>query len=202
MNNQTDAKGIFKKTWPHIVRECRQVLGSELHYQAMIYHCLRQTGKVPIDQIGMNVKMWIDHPKTKLFRMYDGEKHPDFQGGFEPIPDVVLFKPSVNRDWRRRNHENTLRKMLMTIEVKASERNEGRMRPGELISDIEKLEALRQEVRLRDASVVPVMLIIDTAPDEEERMVPGSLDQVCDFAKSVDVGLFYLSPKETREEKW
>ncbi|WP_321505663.1 hypothetical protein [uncultured Methanoregula sp.] len=77
-----------------------------------------------------------------------------------------------------------------------------RMRPGELISDIEKLEALRQEIRLRDASVVPVMLIIDTAPDEEERMVPESLDQVCDFAKSVDVGLFYLSPSETREEKW
>ncbi|WP_321505672.1 hypothetical protein [uncultured Methanoregula sp.] len=127
MNNQTDAKEILKKSWPYIVRECRQVLGSELHYQAMIYHCLRQTGKVPIDQIGMNVKMWIDHPKTKLFRMYDGEKHPDFQGGFEPIPDVVLFKPSINRDWRRRNHENTLRKMLMTIEVKASERNEGRM---------------------------------------------------------------------------
>jgi hypothetical protein len=202
MNNQNEAKEIFTESWRYIIRDCRLALGSELHYQAMIYHCLRKYGNVPIDQIGMNVKMWIDHPKTKLFRMYDKEKNPDFQGGFEPIPDVVLFKPSVNGDWRRRNHENTIRRMLMAIEVKASERNDGRLRPGELISDIEKLDALRQEVRLRDASVVPVMLVVDTAPEEDERMIPASLDEVCEFAKSSGIALFYLSPDDTRETGW
>jgi len=64
MNNQADAKEALMRAWPSIVRECRQVLGSELHYQAMIYHCLRHYGKVPIDQIGMNVKMSINKPKT------------------------------------------------------------------------------------------------------------------------------------------
>lgn len=43
--------------WPHIITECRQALGSELYYQAVVYHCLRAHGHVPIGQLGMNVKM-------------------------------------------------------------------------------------------------------------------------------------------------
>ena len=47
------------KAWPAIVDECRAVWGSELHYQAMIYHALRTAGRVPREQLGMNVKIMI-----------------------------------------------------------------------------------------------------------------------------------------------
>ena len=202
MKNQNEAKGNFLKAWPTIIKECRQVLGSELHYQAMIYHCLRQKGKVPIDQIGMNVKMWIDDPESQVFKERDEEKNVLFQGGYEPIPDIVLFKPTVNGDWRRRNNQNTLRKMLMAIEVKASENKGGRMSVKTISRDIEKLVALRHEVGCLGASFVPVMLIIDTAPTEKERMTSDSLGAVCEHGKSENINLFYFSSDEKREIAW
>ncbi|MGI9280021.1 MAG: hypothetical protein ACR2PX_10390 [Endozoicomonas sp.] len=63
----TDAKDALLRAWPMIQEECLQVLGSELHYQAMLYHCLRTAGAVPIDQLGMNVKIWISNPVSSLF---------------------------------------------------------------------------------------------------------------------------------------
>ena len=59
------------------------------------------------------------NPQSDLFRALSDMKHVDDRVGFEPIPDVVLFRPEVRGDWRRRNHDVTLRSMLMTIEVKA-----------------------------------------------------------------------------------
>jgi hypothetical protein len=87
------------------------VLGSELHYHAMIYHSLRTVGNVPLGQLGMNVKMWIDDPVSELFLTLDRRKHQNYQGGFEPIPDVVIFNPSINLDWRRRNRKEILLNM-------------------------------------------------------------------------------------------
>jgi hypothetical protein len=83
---------------------------------------------VPSRQLGMNVKIWITDVVSELFRKLDEKKHPEFRGGFEPIPDVVSFRPEIEGDWRRRNREKTLRQMLMAIEVKASERYLGRPR--------------------------------------------------------------------------
>jgi len=197
MNSQSEAKATFMKAWPSIVRECRLVLGSELHYQAMIYHCLRQDGKVPIDQIGMNVKMWIDHPKTALFKRLDKEKHISFQGGFEPIPDIVLFYNSINGNWRRRNFENTLTHMLMAIEIKASERKDSRLRPGEIQFDIDKLVAHREEVKILGGSMVPVVLIVDSSPDPKEQMIPSSLEFVQEYARSNKVS-FFISPRREK----
>lgn len=202
MKNQTDAKNAFRKAWPHIVDDCRQVLGSELHYQAMIYHCLRHYGKVPIDQIGMNVKMRIDDPVSEYFKHEERTRADGYQGLVEPTPDIVIFKQSIEGDWRRRNYENSLRKMLMAIEVKASERDKGRLQPGEIIPDIEKLAAHREEVIELGASVAPVMLIVDTAPDDNERMTYASLEKVCKHAKGLGIALFYLSPTENLEGKW
>lgn len=159
-------------------------------------------GKVPIDQIGMNVKMWIDDPESQVFKERDEEKNVLFQGGYEPIPDIVLFKPTVNGDWRRRNNQNTLRKMLMAIEVKASENKGGRMSVKTISRDIEKLVALRHEVGCLGASFVPVMLIIDTAPTEKERMTSDSLGAVCEHGKSENINLFYFSSDEKREIAW
>ena len=122
MNNITEAREALMSAWPQIISECRSVLGSELHYQAMIYHNLRVVG-VPANQLGMNVKMYITECKTDLFKELDLRKHEDYRGGFEPIPDVVIFSRMVKGDWRRRKREITLRTMLLAIEVKASERH-------------------------------------------------------------------------------
>ena len=175
MNNLNEVKQAIQKAWPIIKTECLSVLGSELHYQAMIYHLLRTEGNIPLKQLGMNVKMWIDNPVSELFQTLDKRKHQDFQGGFEPIPDVVIFKPSINGDWRRRNNHETLTNMLVAIEVKASEREKSRLQPSEIKLDIQKLAALGDEVLARDSDVFPLMLVIDSAPRQEERMTESAL---------------------------
>lgn len=179
-----------------MVTECRQVLGSELHYQAMVYHCLRASGGVPIDQIGMNVKMLIRNPVTDLFRQLDGRKNLNFQGGFEPIPDVCLFSPKIAGDWRRRNNDKTMRRLLLAIEMKASERKGARLQPSEINFDILKLEAHRKEALALGAGFFPVMMVIDTAPLPGERVTAQTLESIKAQAKQSKVGLLYLSPKD------
>jgi len=194
MENLADAKLAIENAWPRIKSDCLAVLGSELHYQAMIYHLLREQGKVPLNQIGMNVKMWIDKPNSELFRQLDKKKHHAYQGGFEPIPDVVIFKPSINRDWRRRNNEQTLLNMLVAIEVKASERASSRLQPSEITLDIRKLAAHREEVVSKGAEMFPVMLVIDSATNESERMTANALDTSLALASELEVGFLYVSP--------
>lgn len=36
-----DAVSTLSRAWPVIIEECRAVPGGELHYQAVVYHCLR-----------------------------------------------------------------------------------------------------------------------------------------------------------------
>ena len=95
------------EAWHGIVHDCRETLGSELFYQAVVYHHLRSVG-VPKRQLGMNVKMWISEPVSPLFRQLDERKNERFHGGFEPIPDVTMFSEGINGDWRRRNNVQTL----------------------------------------------------------------------------------------------
>ena len=98
MQTPADALDALKRAWPRFVGECRSVLGSELHYQALLYHCLRTHGEVPSRQLGMNVKMWITDVVSDLFRKLDEKKHPDYRGGFEPIPE---HRDLPTRDRRR-----------------------------------------------------------------------------------------------------
>ena len=124
-------------------------------------------------------------------------QYPEFRGGFEPIPDVVIFRSEIEGDWRRRNRENTLRHMLMAIEVKASERYLGRLRAGEIVDDILKLEALRTEALHReDSDMLPAIVVIDTAPEANERMTPYSRHKVEAAARERGVCLFYVSPSD------
>jgi hypothetical protein len=160
----------------------------------MAYHCLRVHGPVPISQIGMNVKMWISNPVSELFRELDLRKHEDFRGGFEPIPDVCLFSDSIASDWRRRNSEKTMAALLLAIEVKASERAGGRLRSGEIIRDIMKLGAHSEESRHRKGSFIPVMMVIDTAPEKEERMTSWALTESQNAAHEAGVEFLYVSP--------
>lgn len=185
------------RTWLPFTTECRAVLGSELHYQAMLYHCLRVHGQIPSGQLGMNVKMWIADVVSEHFQALDEKKNPGFQGGFEPIPDVVIFRPEIRGDYRRRNRENTFRQMLMAIEVKASERYRGRLTAGEIVDDIVKLEALRLEARHRGWEVLPVMVTIDTAPEASERMTANAFHESKAAAREREICLFYVSPSNT-----
>jgi len=167
-----------------------------------MYRCFREFGNVPLQQIGMNVKIWVDNPITTLFQELDKRKHPNFQGGYEPIPDIVLFSPEIEGDFRRRNRENNLRHMLMAIEVKASDRENARLRPGEIIRDLEKLKAFQNEASRRRSYFVPTMIIVDTAPEENEKMLASSLEEVAYHAEKLNVGLFYLNSDEDKRWEW
>jgi hypothetical protein len=197
METRADALDALTRAWPPFAAECRSVLGSELHYQALLYHCLRAYGEVPFRQLGMNVKIWITNVESEYFRMLDEKKHPGYWGGFEPIPDVVIFQPEIDGDWRRRNRENTLRQMLMAIEIKASERKGSRLRAGEMVKDILKLEALRIEALHKGGSdLLPVIVAVDTAPEAKERMTLYSRHEVEAAAREREVCLFYVSPSD------
>lgn len=67
MQTGMQAVDALKQAWPQIVAQSRAVLASELHYQAIIHHCLRMYGDVPHEQIGMNVKIWI--PGAEIARI-------------------------------------------------------------------------------------------------------------------------------------
>jgi hypothetical protein len=181
----------FLKAWPAIVNECRAVWGSELHYQAMIYHALRTAGEVPREQLGMNVKIMIEDPCSEYFKECDESRHPDYRGGCEPIPDFAIFHRWVWGDFRRRNCDETFNNLLLAAEVKVSERADSRLQRGEIIRDIRKLDALRHEVREWESEIVPVILIIDTAETAEGRMTRSSLGRVREFAEELEVPLFY-----------
>ncbi|MCY1706314.1 hypothetical protein [Pannonibacter sp. SL95] len=141
----------------------------------------------------MNVKQWVDNPVSRLFQALDQRKAEGFRGGFEPIPDVVLFTDAIRGDLRRRNCSQTLRHMLAAIEVKASERARSRLGPGEVRSDIDKLAAHRAEVKARSGEMIPVMMVIDTAPLVEERMTPHAIAACRARAVELDVDWYYVA---------
>ena len=66
MKTIIDVQKSIQSAYSEIVKECRLVLGSELHYQAMIHHLLRTSGSVPFNQMGMNVKKTIENCQTEF----------------------------------------------------------------------------------------------------------------------------------------
>jgi len=189
----------IEHSWQNIVDDCRLVLGSELHYQAMIYYNLRLYGKIPINQIGMNVKIRIDKPKSKLFIDKDKSKHPDFQGHFEPIPDIAIFKTQINSDWRRRNYKNTFKNLLYAIEIKASERENKRLSYKEITDDIDKLNALQFECKSKKNDIGVAIIIIDTAILPDEQMTKDTIEELVIYSKSKNVSFLYLSQENQQK---
>jgi hypothetical protein len=189
-----DALDAVDRAWPLICGETLQVLGSELHYQAMIYHCLRAAGGVPVTQLGMNVRQFIPAVQSELFKSFAASKAEGFRTGFEPVPDVVIFSEGVEGDWRRRRHEHTIKHMLAVIEVKASERAGKSLSLDEVVGDIRKLAAHREEVRILGGDFHPIMLVVDSARDAKERMRPESLVVAKDVAVCNAVQWRYVSP--------
>ena len=195
MESRKDIIQAIENSWQLIKIESLNVLGSELHYQAMIYHAFRCSGKVDLSQIGMNVKLWVTNPVSDFFKELESRKHVDFRGGAEVIPDVVLFSKKINGDWRRRNEMNTLLNMYSVIEVKASERHKNRLKEKEICNDLKKMDALIKEVKnLKSESIpIPIMMIIDSAPEEKERMSFSDLNKVRELSKELKIGLLYIS---------
>ncbi len=201
ITSQQHAMAAIDKAWPTICEECLAVLGSELHYQAMIYHALRMAGDVPVGQLGMNVKQWIPNVRSALFKSLDAAKHEHFQGGFEPIPDVVIFSPAVANDWRRRRREHTVTCMLAVVEVKASERAGKRLSLGEVTNDVQKLSAHREEVQSMGHDFHPVMLVVDSAHDISERMRLADLTKIRALSSELGVEWRYVSPTERQADR-
>ncbi len=194
MNTAEEARLAIIKSIPYIEKECKLVLSSELHYQAMIYHCLRLYSNIPVTQLGMNVKIYIKNPKAIFLKEAIKKKNINYRQGKEIIPDVSIFSQNINCDFRRRNCKNTLRETLYSLEIKASERLKGRIRPGEVINDIIKLKAQLQEIKNKYNKVIGVgIIIIDTAPKKAERMTPQALDNVKNVANKENVDFWYIS---------
>jgi hypothetical protein len=191
----------IRNSYSKIIEECRSVLGSELHYQAMVYHLLRALGKVPLSQIGMNVKTTIEDCKTDFFKDRITKKDKKFRSkNLEIIPDISFYSNSLKADWRRRNYKNTLEKTIYSLEIKASERNKGRLQFKEIETDFLKLKAQYNETKLKFNKEIGIgMMIIDVAPLENERMKKETLNKIIELSKKLSIDLWYFTQKENIE---
>ncbi len=194
IKNIEQARNSINNSFKQIQIECKSVLGSELHYQAIIYHCLRNFGNIPISQIGMNVKIAIKNPKTHFFKEGILKKNKNFREGKEIIPDISIFSEHIKSDFRRRNFKNTLKETLYSLEIKASERENGRLQPKEIKTDIIKLKSQYTETKLKHNKEIGIgIMVIDTAPNENERMRKNTFDEIKRFAKENGVDFWYCS---------
>jgi hypothetical protein len=191
----TEAITALRKSWEAIVQECRCVYGGEPQYQAMLYHILRLFGEVPVTQLGMNVRIKFYKPTSRMFIERSMSRKEGYEGVHEVIPDVVIYDPEVRGKWQRRMADGTVKNILLAMEMKCSERKEGRLQPGEIMKDLKKLHALREEAQARSRTISPVVFIVDTAIDPNERMKSSALNHIRAEAKPLEIGLLYLPPQ-------
>ncbi len=198
MNSMEEAIFAVENAWPGITQDAEEVSASELHYQAMIYNRLRIDGGIPLKQLGMNVKMLIKEP-VSLFFQEEAEKTKSMRSvyspykGIQPTPDIVIFNHSIDIDWRRSNSDTTMVNMLSMIEVKVSEFTENRLTASDIIKDIHKLAAHREEVESLGATVLPIMMVIDAAHDESNKMLSTSIDEYQNVAYQNRIKVFHHS---------
>ena len=179
INNIEQARNSINNSFDQIQTECKSVLGSELHYQAVIYHCLRNVGKIPISQIGMNVKIYIYNPKTTFLKEKMNKKHKGYRAGQEIIPDITIFSENVNADFRRRNFENTLKETIYSLEVKASEREKGRLQFKEIMTDILKLKSQFIETKIKHNKEIGTGIILTLPLIQSLHALGGWIGFVC-----------------------
>ncbi|HIP49160.1 MAG TPA: hypothetical protein EYG92_09385 [Lutibacter sp.] len=122
------------------------------------------------------------------------KKHINFREGQEIIPDITIFNENVKSDFRRRNYKNTLKETIYSLEIKASERENGRLQRNEIKIDIIKLKSQFTETKLKHKKEIGIgIMVIDTAPKESEKMKKDTLDEVTEFAKENGVDFWYCS---------
>lgn len=198
INNVSQAKTAISNSYDKIVQECRKVLGSELHYQAMIYHLLLLEGLIPVEQIGMNVKTTIKDVNTQFLKDRIAKKNINYQSdGIEIIPDVSIYNKNIKSDYRRRNYENTLKNTLYSLEIKASERQNGRLTFSEIKEDVLKLKAQFEETKIKHGIEIGLgMMIIDVAPTASERIKSKTLQEIISLANECKVDLWYFDRQQ------
>jgi len=149
----------FNEVWEKFYPATRQVFGSELSYQALLYHTILEHTSDPRNvnfrSVALNVKIGIYKPLTHKAREKAKESAEGYQDYFGCIPDLVVFKNGFHGNHKRANGVRNLLWAEMLFELKVNERtvhNEntdesrtGRIRPGEIIEDIDKLVILREE---------------------------------------------------------
>jgi hypothetical protein len=170
-------------------------LWGELQYQAILYHILRRIGQIPVTQLGMNVRIKFYNPINEDFIKRSNSRKEEYRGVHEVIPDLVIYDPDVRGKWQRRMADGTVRSILIAMEMKCSERKQGRLHRAEIEKDLLKLDALREEANARSRKILPVMFIVDTAVDKEERMRQSALQYIIQKAKALNIGLLYLPPQ-------
>ena len=137
-------------------------------------------------------KIYIPNPKTKFLNEKMNRKHKDFRQGQEIIPDITIFSENLKADFRRRNNKNTLKETIYSLEIKASERENSRLQFNEIKKDILKLKAQYLETKYKHNKEIGTgIMIIDTAPKENERMNKMTLDRVKIIAKENNVDIWY-----------
>ncbi len=201
IQSSLEVKQAISSCFEMVVSECRLILASELHYQAMLYHHLRHTGGIPFNQLGMNVKTTITNVQNPFLLQKSFLRNAKFQSAdIEIIPDITVFTQDINHDWRRRNFANTLKETVYSLEVKASERHKGRLQQKEIETDILKLVAQREETeRLFRRRIGVGVFIIDVAPDLDERMKASTLGFLIELAKDQEVDLWYFNQESQLE---
>ena len=70
----------------------------------------------------------------------------------------------------------------------------GRLTFGEIRRDIDKLSAHRQEVVARGHDFLPVMLVLDTAPEDDELMKDSAIEKCKRYAKESGIPFMYCAP--------
>ncbi len=196
-----EVKQTISNCFNLVVTECRLILASELHYQAMLYYHLRHTGGIPFNQLGMNVKTTITNVQNPFLLQKSFLRNTNYQSAdIEIIPDITVFSQEINHDWRRRNFANTLKETLYSLEVKASERHKGRLQQKEVETDILKLVAQREETRrLFNRRIGVGMFIVDVAPDPGERMKAPILEALIELTRQQEVDLWYFNQESQVE---
>jgi hypothetical protein len=87
-----EVKQIISSCFDLVVTECRLILASELHYQAMLYHHLRHPGGIPFNQLGMNVKTTITDVQNTYLLRKSFLRNANYQSAdIEIIPDITVF---------------------------------------------------------------------------------------------------------------
>lgn len=141
-----DALAALDRAWPTICDECLQVPGGERQYQAVIYHALRSVGGVPNRQLAMNVRQFIQSPKSKYFKTLQGSSHKSFL----PTLDIVMLQADAGADRRT----EISGKMILAIKVVAPDdhqRRGKRIRANEVLNAIRKLAGIREEMQQKFA---------------------------------------------------
>lgn len=91
--------------------------------------------------------------------------------------------------------------MLAVLEIKASERAGSTLSLSEVVRDLRKLAAHREEIQSMGHDFHPVMMVIDSARDTSERMRGTDTAKARALSSELGVEWRYVSPTERQVDR-